>query len=71
VSLSERNPHEVHAELVQRVERLEAEVERLALADRQWADHVARLSAENEQLRARNKRLEARLDQILTLANLE
>ncbi len=29
-----------------------AEVERLTLADRQWADHVKRLSEENERLRA-------------------
>jgi len=50
ISLSDRNPYEVHAELMQRIERLEAE---------------------NEQLRARIKTLEARLDQILILANLE
>ncbi|HEY1295436.1 MAG TPA: hypothetical protein VGJ60_20350 [Chloroflexota bacterium] len=33
-------------------ERLHAEIERLALADRQWADHVKRLAEENERLRA-------------------
>ena len=32
---------------------------------------LARVQAENEQLRGRNKALEARLDQILILANLE
>jgi hypothetical protein len=31
---------------------LRAEVERLTLADRQWADHVKRLSEEVERLRA-------------------
>ena len=33
-------------------ERLHAEVRRLTLADRQWADHVKRLSEENERLKA-------------------
>jgi len=36
----------------QRDTELRAEIERLTLADRQWADHVKRLSEENERLRA-------------------
>jgi hypothetical protein len=34
------------------IDKLRAEIERLTLADRQWADHVRRLSEDNERLKA-------------------
>jgi len=46
ISLSDRNPYEVHAELVQRITRLEAEVERLRAAlEKIEAGYGQRLSA--------------------------
>jgi len=38
--------------LIEAGSQLQAENERLVLADRQWADHVKRLSEDNERLRA-------------------
>jgi hypothetical protein len=40
----------------------DAEIERLTLADRQWADHVKRLSEENERLQARVQALQECFD---------
>jgi ubiquinone biosynthesis protein UbiJ len=66
VSLSERNPYEVNAELLQRIEGLEQEVARLLvdnaeLSDEcdQWGEKVADCWREIDQLRAQVARLEA------------
>jgi tRNA C32,U32 (ribose-2'-O)-methylase TrmJ len=50
-----RTYHLDHApELRDHAPELRGEVERLTLADRQWADHVKRLSEENERLQREN-----------------
>jgi hypothetical protein len=62
--------------LTAEIDALRAEVKRLTLADKQWADHVKRLSVQveetarecgiqktdNERLRAENERLQTALD---------
>jgi len=47
MSLSERNPYEVHAELVQRIERLEVELTHRV----GWQERCERAEAEIERLR--------------------
>ncbi len=55
--------YEERDDALHQVERLAHEVERLTLADRQWADHVKRLSEANESFRLSNENLRSLLAQ--------